>query len=72
VTKPEFRYEQDDPPAQLRARGRGVDFSVEEAAALVGVRRWTFGLWEDGSQRPQFRYRNAIVQFLGRAPERGE
>src|SRR6185437_12084279 len=47
ATKPEFRCEQGDPlPAQLRGRRRKLNLSVEEAAAMVGVRRWTFGLWE--------------------------
>lgn len=69
ATKPEFRCEQGDPlPAQLRAQRRRLNLSVEDAAALVGVRRWTFGLWENGQQTPQARYRRAIARFLGRAP----
>jgi len=69
ASKPEFRCEQGDPlPAQLRGQRRRLNLSVEEAAALVGVRRWTFGLWENGQQRPQARYREAIARFLGREP----
>ena len=69
ASKPEFRCEQGDPlPAQLRGHRRRLNLSVEDAAALVGVRRWTFGLWENGEQRPQARYRAAIARFLGQAP----
>jgi DNA-binding XRE family transcriptional regulator len=69
ATKPEFRCEQGDPlPARLRARRHKLDLSVEEAAALVGVRRWTFGLWENGEQRPQARFKSAIARFLGHTP----
>jgi DNA-binding XRE family transcriptional regulator len=69
ASKPEFRCEQGDPlPAQLRGRRRRLNLSVEDAAALVGVRRWTFGLWENGQQRPQARYRGAIARFLGQTP----
>jgi len=65
ATKPEFRCERGDPlPAQLRARRRRLDLSIEEAAAFVGVRRWTFGLWENGLQQPQARQREAIAMFL--------
>jgi len=69
ATKPEFRCEQGDPlPAQLRGQRQQLNLSVEEAAALMGVRRWTFGLWENGQQRPQARFRGAIARFLGHAP----
>ena len=69
ATKPEFRCEQGDPlPAQLRARRRQLDLSVEEAAVLLGVRRWTFGLWENGQQRPQARHKSALAGFLGHSP----
>jgi DNA-binding XRE family transcriptional regulator len=69
ASKPEFRCEQGDPlPAQLRGQRRRLNLSVEEAAAVVGIRRWTFGLWENGQQRPQARYREAITRFLGREP----
>lgn len=44
-----------------------LNLSVEDAAVLAGVRRWTFGLWENGQQRPQARYRDAIALFLERA-----
>ena len=69
ATKPEFRCEQGDPlPAQLRGQRRRLNLSIEEAAVRVGVRRWTFGLWENGRQQPQARNRNAIARFLGRSP----
>jgi DNA-binding XRE family transcriptional regulator len=71
ASKPEFRCEQGDPlPAQLRVRRRRLNLSVEDAAVLVGVRRWTFGLWETGRQRPQARYWEGITRFLGRTPWR--
>jgi DNA-binding XRE family transcriptional regulator len=71
ASKPEFRCEQSDRlPTQLRGRRRKLNLSVEEAAAVVGVRRWTFGLWENGQQRPKARYCTAIARFLGHAPQR--
>lgn len=69
ATKAEFRCEQGDPlPVQLWARRRALGLSAEDAAALVGVTCWTFGLWESGQQRPQRRYRLAIARLLGRSP----
>ena len=69
ANKPEFRCEQGDPlPAQVRGQRRRLNLSVEDAAALMGLRRWTLGLWESGQQRPQARYRDAIARFLQRAP----
>jgi DNA-binding XRE family transcriptional regulator len=68
ATKPEFRCEQGDPlPVQLRGQRRRLNLSVIEAASVVGVQRWTFGLWENGRQRPQARYRDSIDLFLRRA-----
>jgi DNA-binding transcriptional regulator YiaG len=65
VTRPEFRCEQRDPlPAQLRGHRRRLGLSIEDAARLFGVRRWTFGLWESGRQRPQRRHREGIAAFL--------
>jgi DNA-binding XRE family transcriptional regulator len=65
ASKTEFRCEQGDPlPAQLRGQRRRLNLSIGEAAAIVGVQRWTFGLWENGRQQPQVRYRDAIVLFL--------
>ena len=52
---------------QLRTRRRALGQTVAEAAAVVGVTQWTFGLWENGRQRPQARYRDAIVLFLRHA-----
>jgi len=52
---------------QLRTRRRALGLTVAEAAAVVGVTQWTFGLWENGRRRPQTRYRDAIVLFLKRA-----
>jgi DNA-binding XRE family transcriptional regulator len=64
-----LRCEQDDPlPAQLHACRCKLGLSVEEAAASVGVRRWTFGLWESGLQQPQARHREAIDAFLDGGP----
>ena len=68
----ELRCEQGDPlPGLLRGRRRRLNLSVGDAAALVGVRRWTFGRWENGQQRPQARHRDAIAPILERA-RRGE
>jgi DNA-binding XRE family transcriptional regulator len=69
ATKPEFRCEQGDPlPAQLRARRRKLGLTTAKAAAPVGVTQWTFGMWENGRQRPSARSRRAIATFLGRKP----
>jgi DNA-binding XRE family transcriptional regulator len=63
--KPEFvSAPDDDLPARLRRRRRRLALSVEEAALLVGVRRWTWGLWENGGQRPQPRHQAALARFL--------
>lgn len=43
--------------------------SIEDAAAMVGVRRWTFGLWESGQQPPRARYQAALRRFLELAPQ---
>ncbi|MDB5423866.1 MAG: hypothetical protein JWQ29_1282 [Phenylobacterium sp.] len=67
ASKPEFRCEQGDPlPAQLRGRRRGLGLTVAEAAKLVGVSQWTFGIWENGRQQPSVRSRRVIAAFLGR------
>jgi len=69
ASKPEFRCEQGDPlPARLRAWRRRLGLTVAEAAALVGVTQWTFGLWENGRQRPGARYGAAISLFLEPTP----
>jgi len=63
--KPELRCEQDDPLlAQLRGQRQRLNPSIEKATAHLGVRRWTFGLWENGRRRPQARHREAIDSFL--------
>lgn len=65
ASKPEFRREQGDPlPAQLRGQRRRLGVSIEDAAAMAGVRRWTFGLWESGQQWPRARYQAALRRFL--------
>jgi DNA-binding XRE family transcriptional regulator len=52
ASKPEFRCEQGDPlPAQLRGRRHKLGLTVAEAAKLVGVGQWTFGMWENGRPR---------------------
>src|SRR5262249_34466836 len=66
ASRPEFWCEQQDPlSAQLRARRRKLGLTVGEAAKLVGVGRWTFGLWENGRRRPSAHVRPAIARFLG-------
>jgi DNA-binding XRE family transcriptional regulator len=63
--KPEFRAGQDDSlGAQLRATRRQRGLTLAEAADMIGVRRWTLGLWENGVQEPQVHLRPAIVRFL--------
>lgn len=65
VSRPELRCDRAAPMAvQLRARRRALGLTIADAAAIVGVQRWTHGLWETGRQRPQARYRDAIVLFL--------
>jgi DNA-binding XRE family transcriptional regulator len=69
ATKPEFHCEQGDPlPAQLSARRRKLGLTTAEAAALVGVTQWTFGMWENHRQQPSARSRRAVARFLGRKP----
>jgi DNA-binding XRE family transcriptional regulator len=69
ATKPEFRCVQGDPlPTQLHGRRCGLSLTVAEAAALVGVTQWTFGMWENGRQRPSVPSSRAIAAFLGREP----
>ena len=66
ASKPEFHCEQGEPlPERLRTQRRWLNLSIKEAASLVGVRRWTFGLRENGPQRPQARCLSAIARFLG-------
>ncbi|MGH6957908.1 MAG: hypothetical protein ACREEW_14675 [Caulobacteraceae bacterium] len=50
--------------ALLRSKRRRLGLSVKEAAAQLGVRRWTWGLWEAGTSRPQARLRTALERFL--------
>jgi len=67
ATRPEFRCEQGDPlPAQLRVRRLRLGLTTAEAAALVSVTQWTFGLWENARQQPSASSRRAIAKFLGR------
>ena len=71
ATKPEFYCEQGDPRlTQLRVGRARLNLSVKDAADLVGVRRWTFGLWENGARQPQARHRGVIASFLERAQKR--
>jgi DNA-binding XRE family transcriptional regulator len=69
ASRPEFRCEQGDPlPARLRAQRRKLGLTIAEAANLVGVSRWTFGLWQNGRQPPSAQSRRVIERFLGRRP----
>jgi DNA-binding XRE family transcriptional regulator len=66
ASRPEFLCEQGDPlPTQLRARRCKLGLTRAEAAALVGVTQWTFGLWENGGQQPSARSLRTIATFLG-------
>jgi DNA-binding XRE family transcriptional regulator len=63
--KPEFRTGQGDSlGTQLRGARRKRGLSLAEAAEVLGVRRWTLGLWENGAQEPQAYLRPAIARFL--------
>jgi DNA-binding XRE family transcriptional regulator len=65
ATKPEFRCARDDAlSTRLRRQRRKLGLTVDAAASLIGVRRWTWGLWENGGQRPQARYQAALDGFL--------
>jgi len=65
ATKPEFRTDQAAPIGErLRQRRRNRGLTLAEAAKLIGVRRWTFGLWEKGMQEPRAGLRPAIARFL--------
>jgi len=65
ATKPEFRTDQAAPLGErLRRRRRNLGLTLAEAAKLIGVRRWTFGLWERGMQEPRAGLRPAIARFL--------
>lgn len=69
ATRPELSCEQGDPlPAQLHACRRRLGLTTAEAAALVGVTQWTFGLWENARQQPSASNRRAIAKFLERKP----
>ena len=50
------RIEQGDPGCAIGA--------VFEAAAIVGVRQWTLGLWERGAHQPRASLHPAIYRFL--------
>jgi DNA-binding XRE family transcriptional regulator len=69
ASRPEFRCDEGaPPPAQLRAWRCKLGLTTAKAAALLGVTQWTLGMWENGRQRPQARYRDAIALLLKRAP----
>ena len=71
ASRPQFRCGQGAPlREQLRAQRRRVGLTLAQAAAVVGVTQWTFGLWENGHQWPQARYQRVIVLFLKRVPQR--
>jgi DNA-binding XRE family transcriptional regulator len=63
--KPEFRAQQDESlGARLRRRRRLLGLTLAEAAEIIGVRRWTFGLWENGTQEPCVSLRPSVCRFL--------
>jgi len=65
ATKPEFLIDQAARLGErLRQRRRNSRLTPAEAAKLIGVRRWTFGLWETGVQEPRAGLRPAIDRFL--------
>jgi len=49
---------------QIRSCRRKRGLTLAEAAEIIGVRRWTLGLWENGSQMPRVSLRPAIARFL--------
>lgn len=69
ASKPEFENAQaDDLSAQLRRQRRRLGLTIDAAAGILGVRRWTWGLWESGGQRPHARYAPALNDFLAGGP----
>lgn len=63
--KPELRVQQDETiGARLRRARQMRGLTLAEAAALIGVRRWTLGLWERGTQEPRASLLPAIGRFL--------
>ncbi|HUZ11644.1 MAG TPA: helix-turn-helix domain-containing protein, partial [Caulobacteraceae bacterium] len=63
--KPESRPSgSDDFGARLRRRRERLGLSIEKSAALLGVRRWTWGLWENGRQVPSALHRRALEERL--------
>jgi DNA-binding XRE family transcriptional regulator len=66
-TKPGFEGSRgDELPARLRRQRRKLGLTIDEAASLVGLRRWTWGLSENGSQQPHPRRQAALARFIGR------
>jgi len=59
--KPEFASGM---AGKLRRQRRALGLSMEDAAAKVGVLRWTWGLWEAGRHEPPARYAEALKGFL--------
>lgn len=50
--------------SKLKRRRRQLGLNCTEAAARLGVTRWTLGLWEQGRQKPAARYDPAIDRFM--------
>lgn len=69
ATKPEFRVDQSATLAEhLRRRRRELGLTTGEAAKRVGVRRWTFGLWEKECEEVSDRFYPSLIRFLGLEP----
>lgn len=53
----------------VRRRQLMLSITQEGAAALLGVNSWTVHNWEAGQRKPDIRFLQALVAFLGYDPE---
>ena len=65
ASRTELKAQQGESVAsKLKRRRRQLGLNCTKAAALLGVTRWTLGLWEQGRQKPAAKYGPAIDRFL--------
>jgi transcriptional regulator with XRE-family HTH domain len=66
AVKPEFCVEQVKTLGEQIRRTRNMrGLTLAQAAEVIGVQRWTLGLWERGAQEPRASLLPAIARFLG-------
>lgn len=53
----------------IRRRRLILAITQEEAGALLKVNTWTVHNWETGQRKPEIRFIQALVAFLGYGPE---